>query len=81
MQTANAYFLYAVTSLEVVDPGATEVIAPVPHHVGATPTQRLLTFTTCNPKYSASQRLVVYARFVTTTPAFAGPPPLPATGA
>jgi sortase A len=33
----------------------------VPDHPGAVPTQRLLTLTTCNPKYSARTRLIVRA--------------------
>ena len=37
------------------------------------PVGRSFTFTTCNPKYSARQRLVVYGTFVSHSP-FGKPP-------
>jgi sortase A len=47
--------------LFVVKPSAIGVTYHVPDHPGAAPTQRLLTLTTCNPKYSAKTRLIVRA--------------------
>lgn len=44
----------------VTSPAAVEVVAPVPGRAGGTPTQRLLTLTTCHPRFSAAQRLVVH---------------------
>src|SRR5664280_1001602 len=52
-----------------------EVPYPVPGGATATPTQAVLTFTTCNPKYSASQRLVLHGLLESTQPKSAGPPP------
>lgn len=46
---------------EIVDPSDSAVIAPDPDHPGRAPTEKLMTMTTCNPKFSASQRLVVHA--------------------
>lgn len=46
---------------EVVLPSQGEVVAPVPHQVGAAPTASLVTLTTCNPRFSARQRLIVHA--------------------
>ena len=40
-------------------PADVEVIAPVPGHPGGTPTEALITLTSCHPKYSATQRFVV----------------------
>jgi sortase A len=56
----------ATTSLgipgrEIVDPSDVDVIAPVPDQPGAAPTRRMLTLTTCHPKFSARQRLVIHA--------------------
>ena len=51
--TVQGLFVYHVTSSQAVDPTDVAVVAPTP-----TPT---LTLTTCNPRYSASQRLVVQA--------------------
>jgi sortase A len=42
-------------------PTATEVTLPVPGDPTAKPVERLLTLTTCHPKYSAKQRLIVRA--------------------
>jgi sortase A len=57
--TAQGAFLYSVTGSEVVPPTDVAVVDPTP-----TPT---LTLTTCNPRYSASQRLVVHAALVSST--------------
>jgi sortase A len=50
---------------EIVAPTQGEVIAPVPHQVGATvpadKQARLLTLTTCHPRFSDKQRLIVHA--------------------
>ncbi|HTZ42560.1 MAG TPA: class E sortase [Jatrophihabitans sp.] len=50
-----------VPGREIVSPSAIGVIAPVPDHPGATPTRAMLTLTTCHPKYTANQRMVVHA--------------------
>jgi len=54
--TGQGLFVYQVTSSQAVDPTDVAVVAPTP-----TP---MLTLTTCNPRYSASQRLVVQAKLV-----------------
>ncbi len=53
-----------VPGREIVSPGAVAVIDPVPNHPQAAVTRALLTLTTCHPKYSANQRLIVHARLV-----------------
>lgn len=52
---------YPVSGQSIVQPEDIAVIAPVPTQPGKAPTQKLLTLTTCNPKFSASQRLIVHA--------------------
>jgi sortase A len=65
--TVQGLFVYHVISSQAVAPTDVAVVAPTP-----TP---MLTLTTCNPRYSASQRLVVHAALVadvltgTTAPA------------
>ncbi|MEM8904086.1 MAG: class E sortase [Actinomycetota bacterium] len=54
--TLQGTFTYEVTSSEIVPPTAIEVLAP-------TDDDRL-TFTTCHPKYSAAERLIVVAHLV-----------------
>jgi sortase A len=58
--TVQGAFTYRVTTSVVVSPGDTSVVANTP-----TPE---LTLTTCNPRFSAAQRLVVHAA-LTSTPA------------
>jgi len=50
-----------------------EVIAPVPNHPRRRPTERLITLTTCHPKYSAAERLIVHGRLVETRERVAAP--------
>ncbi len=50
-----------VPGREIVSPSAVQVVAPVPDHPGETPTKAMLTMTTCHPKYTANQRMVVHA--------------------
>ncbi len=78
LETADAFFTYDVTGETVVEPTAVGVILPVPNQPGVAPSERLLTLTTCNPKYSAQQRLIVRARLVSrlTKTAGAVPPAL-----
>ena len=71
--TTQGRFRYNVTSLQVVDPSDLAVLDPT--------TVPTLTLTTCNPRYSAAQRLVVQATLVsppapipiTTEPKITGP--------
>ncbi len=56
IDTVQGLFLYHVLTSMAVSPTDVGVTAPTP-----TPT---LTLTTCNPRYSASQRLVVHAQLV-----------------
>jgi sortase A len=45
---------------EIVDPSDVKVVAPVPDHVGQTPTRAMITLTTCHPKFSATQRMIIH---------------------
>jgi sortase A len=73
LETRDTWWTYRMIRQQIVRPSAVEVTYPVPGHRDQKPTQKLLTLTTCNPKYSARQRLVVYGTFVSHT-AFNKPP-------
>jgi sortase A len=75
LETRDTWFTYRVTSEQIVAPTAYEVTFPVPGQRNAVPTKRLLTLTTCNPKYSATQRLIVHALLDSALPKSAGQPP------
>ncbi len=71
LTTLQGIFLYRMTQVEVVSPTDVAVVAP-------TPTPQL-TLTTCNPRYSASQRLVVHAALVASALAHPNPSAVTAT--
>jgi LPXTG-site transpeptidase (sortase) family protein len=56
------WYVYKVYKTRIVTPYQVEVVAPVPMKPGATPTEKLLTLTTCNPKFDNYQRLIIHAR-------------------
>jgi sortase A len=49
-----------VPGREIVDPSDIKVVAPVPDHVGQAPTRAMITLTTCHPKFSATQRMIIH---------------------
>jgi sortase A len=75
LETRDRWFTYRAIDELVVRPTAVEQIAPVPGRPGARPTRRLLTLTTCHPRYSARQRLVVRAELERSDPKGAGDVP------
>ncbi len=65
VRTENYWYVYEDTSYEIVLPSQISVIAPVPNHPGETPTERLITLTTCTPRYvNATHRWIVYGKFL-----------------
>jgi sortase A len=74
LETRDRWFVYSVTGTRIVSPYAVEVTYPVPGRRGASPTQQLLTLTTCHPRYSARQRMVVQATLTAEQGKDAGPP-------
>ena len=75
LETRDTWFTYRVTSEQIVPPTAVEVTYAVPGNKTAVPTKRLLTLTTCNPKYSARQRLIVHAQLESALLKVNGDPP------
>ena len=61
-------YTYAVVKVHDVLPTDVDVVDPVPNHPESTPTQRLITLTTCDPWYSATHRLVVLGHLVKVGP-------------
>lgn len=66
IETVDTWYVYRVTSQEIVSPSDSSVIAAVPDQLDAAPTQAYLTMTTCHPKFSARKRLVVHALLAET---------------
>jgi sortase A len=74
VQTADGYYTYRFRDLEYVEPSAVRVLAPVPGHPGAAPTDRIITLTSCNPLLSTAERIIAYGVFESWQPTSAGPP-------
>lgn len=80
LETKTKWFTYTVRTTpasgaypevpyqEIVDPTAVQVAYAVPDQPDPSvqPTIKMLTFTSCNPKYSAAQRIVVHAVLTST---------------
>ncbi len=74
VETARTWFVYRVTRVHAVAPSAVEVVAPVPGRPGVRPTLAMLTLTTCTPKFSNAQRLIVHAQLAREQPRSTGRP-------
>jgi sortase A len=66
VRTLNGTYTYKVSQTDIVSPRDTAVLDPS--------TDTRLTLTTCNPKYSAAQRLIVTAKLDTKASPVARPP-------
>lgn len=74
VRTPDTWYVYRVTSTQVVLPSQVEVIAPVPDQPGAVPTERLITLTTCHPMFSARERFIVHGTLDYWAPVTDGTP-------
>ncbi len=71
VESKTTWFIYKVTASKVVLPTAVEVVQPVPP--GQSP-GKLITLTTCNPKFDNYQRLIIHGTLIDTMPRSAGKP-------
>jgi sortase A len=85
LETRTRWLTYTVQNIpgtkaryqEIVSPTAVQVAYAVPDQPDPKlePTQRVLTFTSCNPRYSAAQRIVIHALLSDSMPKRDGLPP------
>ncbi|RBP99624.1 class E sortase [Bifidobacterium xylocopae] len=54
VRTKDYWFVYHYTSKKIVDPSQVNVIAPNPEHPDQPATTRMITLTTCEPKYATA---------------------------
>lgn len=67
VRTAQGYYTYRVYESTIVLPHQVEVIAPnpdAPHAPVSEAHRRLLTLTSCHPRYGDTERYIVHAEFV-----------------
>jgi sortase A len=74
-ETQDEWFTYVVDRVRIVSPTSIWVLDPVPGHPDRTPTEQLLTLTTCNPRWASYERLIVFGHLTESRPKAAGPPP------
>jgi sortase A len=74
VQTKDAFYTYVFRNRETVAPSGVGVLDPVPQFSNVDPEARLLTMTSCNPKFSSSERIIAYSVLESWQPASAGPP-------
>ncbi|TAL41120.1 MAG: class E sortase [Salinibacterium sp.] len=75
IETKDGWYRYVFRSLEFVRPTGVSVLDPVPDTPGVTARDRVLTMTSCNPKFSAAERIIAFSVFDTWYPRADGPPP------
>ena len=74
LRTADGWYAYVFRNLEYVHPTGVGVVAPVPQSTGSAPTDRIMTMTSCNPLFSAQERIIAYSLFEKFYPRAEGAP-------
>jgi LPXTG-site transpeptidase (sortase) family protein len=63
VRTRHYWYVYSTTGYKIVQPEQGDVLLPVPGDSTAKPTKRLLTYTTCHPRWSMDQRYILQGEF------------------
>jgi sortase A len=63
VETDEYYLVYKMTDHSIVVPTDMSVIWPVPGQEGVEPARRLITLTTCHPRYTSTHRYIVVGEF------------------
>jgi sortase A len=74
VETENNWYRYVIDSNQIVDPTDVEVVLPVPNHPGVKPTEKLITLTTCNPRWASTERLIYWGHLDSVMSKAAGTP-------
>ena len=74
VETAEGWYAYRFRNHEYVWPTALSVLNEVPRFGGVEPGERILTMTSCHPRFSEAERVIAYAVFDDWYPRAGGPP-------
>jgi sortase A len=74
IETPEGWYSYAFRNLEYVWPSEVDVLNPVPKQNAVDVSDRLLTLTSCHPRFSDAERIIAYAVFDGWYPRAGGPP-------
>jgi sortase A len=73
VETDENYLVYEVYDSDIVLPTDMSVIWPVPGQAGVAPERRLITLTTCHPRYTSTHRYIVWGELQYWTKKSEGP--------
>ncbi len=79
VETETGWYTYRYRNLEYVRPDAVDVLLPFPQQPEIEATDRIITMTTCSPRYGFSERAIAYGVFESYTPRTEAGPPLALT--
>lgn len=74
VETQEGWFAYRFRNHEFVWPTAMSVLNEIPRFEGIEPGERILTMTSCHPRFSEAERIIAYAVFDDWYPRDGGPP-------
>ncbi|MDR3202524.1 MAG: class E sortase [Bifidobacteriaceae bacterium] len=73
VETDEYYLVYKMYDSDIVLPNDMSVIWPVPGQSGVEPARRIITLTTCHPRYTSTHRYIVWGEFEYWTKKADGP--------
>lgn len=74
VQTKDGWYTYTFRTLDYVWPTGVDVLEPVPQAPDVEALDRVITLTSCNPMFSAAERIIAYGVLEHWQPASAGMP-------
>lgn len=74
VETEEGWYAYRFRNHEYVWPTALSVLNDVPRFSDVEPVERVLTMTSCHPRFSEAERIIAYAVFDDWYPRDSGPP-------
>lgn len=75
VETADTWYVYVMDSFKYTSPDDVGVVLPVPEKATAVPKQRLITLTTCHPRWASFMRFIVWGHLKYALPKKAGHAP------
>jgi sortase A len=74
VETQDGWYKYIYRGTQYVRPTGVDVLEQVPQFPGMASTDRILTMTSCHPKFSAAERIIAYGVFDSWYPRAGGAP-------
>ena len=75
VETSTDWFTYELGDSKIVSPSDVWVIDPVPGKPDATPSEAIITLTSCNPRWASTERFIWWGNLVDITSKASGKSP------